>query len=44
MEPAIVMCQDAAITDSEILKLCEQIVKAQEEEISQMKTILERSH
>jgi uncharacterized protein (DUF305 family) len=40
---AILMCQQAAITDPEIITLCEQIVEAQVEEIAQMKTILERS-
>lgn len=40
---AILMCQRSDITDSEIVNLCEQIVKAQEEEIAQMKAILERS-
>ncbi|GIK41937.1 MAG: hypothetical protein BroJett011_57700 [Chloroflexota bacterium] len=40
---AILMCQRSDITDSEIVHLCEQIVKAQEEEIAQMKAILERS-
>jgi uncharacterized protein (DUF305 family) len=40
---AIVMCQESDLTDPEILKLCEQIIKTQEEEITQMKAILERS-
>ncbi|MBE7552541.1 MAG: DUF305 domain-containing protein [Anaerolineales bacterium] len=40
---AILMCQQSEITDSEIINLCEQIVKAQEDEIAQMKAILERS-
>jgi hypothetical protein len=39
---AILMCQQAAITDPEITTLCEQIVQAQEEEIAQMQAILER--
>jgi uncharacterized protein (DUF305 family) len=39
---AIVMCEKAAITDQEIIDLCGRIVKAQEEEIAQMQTILER--
>ncbi|HXV98831.1 MAG TPA: DUF305 domain-containing protein [Anaerolineae bacterium] len=40
---AILMCQEAEITDLEIIELCEQIVKSQEEEITQMKAILARS-
>jgi uncharacterized protein (DUF305 family) len=40
---AIVMCQESEITDSEIIKLCEQIIKSQEEEIAEMKRILSRS-
>ena len=39
---AILMCQEAAITDPEISKLCEQIVKSQKEEIAEMERILER--
>lgn len=39
---AIVMCEEAALTDPEILALCEQIVAAQEAEISQMQEILGR--
>ena len=39
---AILMCEQSAITDREILTLCEEIVKAQKEEIAQMKNILER--
>jgi uncharacterized protein (DUF305 family) len=37
---AIVMCQESEITDPEIIKLCQQIIKSQEEEISEMKTLL----
>jgi uncharacterized protein (DUF305 family) len=37
------MCQESGITDAEIKKLCEQIIKSQEEEIAQMKSILERA-
>ena len=40
---AIVMCQESELTDPEIIKLCEQIVKTQEEEIAQMKAILART-
>lgn len=40
---AILMCQQAAITDPEIIELCDEIVEAQVEEIAQMKALLERS-
>lgn len=39
---AILMCQQSAITDREIIGLCGEIVKAQKEEIAQMKAILGR--
>lgn len=39
---AILMCEHATITDPEIVSLCEDIVRAQEEEIAQMERILER--
>lgn len=39
---AILMCEQSAITDPEISALCDQIVKAQRDEISQMEAILER--
>ncbi len=39
---AIVMCQEAKISDPEISKLCGEIIKAQEAEITQMKAILAR--
>ncbi|MEX1020317.1 MAG: DUF305 domain-containing protein [Litorilinea sp.] len=39
---AIVMCEHATLSDPEIVTLCEEIVQAQEEEIAQMKAILER--
>lgn len=39
---AITMCEEANITDSELNALCENIVKAQQEEINQMNAILER--
>ena len=39
---AILMCEEAAITDAEIARLCGEIVKAQREEIAQMEAILER--
>jgi uncharacterized protein (DUF305 family) len=39
---AILMCQQSAITDREIIELCGEIVKAQKDEIAQMKAILGR--
>lgn len=39
---AILMCQEANISDPEIAALCEDIVAAQESEIAQMKSILNR--
>ena len=39
---AILMCDRAAITDTELKKLCSEIVKGQQQEIEQMKTILTR--
>lgn len=39
---AILMCQEASITDPEIVDLCEQIVSSQRQEIAQMQSILER--
>lgn len=39
---AILVCQEADITDPEIVELCEGIVKSQTEEIAQMKQILKR--
>ncbi|ADU09719.1 DUF305 domain-containing protein [Micromonospora aurantiaca] len=37
---AVLVCQESDITDPEIIELCDQIVKSQEEEITQMKKIL----
>jgi len=37
---AILMCEHATITDDKITDLCGRIVKAQEEEIAEMKSIL----
>jgi uncharacterized protein (DUF305 family) len=37
---AILMCELATITDDKIADLCGRIVKAQEEEIAEMKSIL----
>lgn len=39
---AILMCEQAAITDPEIAELCDQIIQSQEEEIAQMEAMLER--
>lgn len=39
---AILMCEEASISDAEIVDLCEQIVSSQGEEIAQMQSILER--
>jgi hypothetical protein len=39
---AIVMCQEAAITDPEIATLCGEIIETQREEIAQMQDILKR--
>lgn len=38
---AVLVCQESNITDPEIVRLCDQIVKSQEEEITQMKEILD---
>lgn len=40
---AILMCQESELTDPEIIKLCDGIIKGQKQEIDQMKAILERS-
>lgn len=39
---AILMCQEASLSDPQIVKLCENIIKSQREEIDQMKAILTR--
>jgi len=39
---AVLVCQESNLTDPEVIKLCEQIVQSQEEEIRQMKDILKR--
>lgn len=39
---AILMCEESAITDPEILQLCDEIVAAQEREIAEMEAILTR--
>lgn len=40
---AILMCQESDLTDPEIIKLCDGIIKSQRQEIDEMKAILERS-
>lgn len=39
---AILVCERSDISDPEIVSLCEQILRSQQEEIDQMKDILER--
>lgn len=39
---AILMCQQASLTDPEVLDLCDEIVSSQAREIAQMKAILAR--
>lgn len=39
---AILVCQESDITDPEIIELCNSIVKSQQEEITQMQSILDR--
>jgi hypothetical protein len=39
---AILVCQEAAITDPSIAGLCTQIIETQREEIAQMQEMLER--
>ena len=39
---AILMCRQASLSDPEVLKLCQNIVTSQREEIEQMKAILAR--
>jgi uncharacterized protein (DUF305 family) len=39
---AILMCEKAAISDAEIVRLCDQIVKSQKEEIARMQALLQR--
>ena len=39
---AILMCREASLADPEIIALCSEIIRAQREEIDQMKAILAR--
>jgi uncharacterized protein (DUF305 family) len=39
---ALLVCEESNLTDPEIISLCQQIVKSQTEEISQMQQILTR--
>lgn len=39
---AILMCEQATLTDREIIELCDQIVRSQREEIARMQAILAR--
>ena len=39
---AILMCEQASLSDPELVLLCAQIIKSQREEIAQMKAMLER--
>jgi uncharacterized protein (DUF305 family) len=39
---AILMCEQASLSDREIVELCGKIVQAQKEEIAQMQAILAR--
>ena len=39
---AILVCQESSLSDPEIIELCDQIVRAQRDEIEQMERILER--
>lgn len=39
---AILMCEEASITDPDISKLCDQIVRSQRQEIAEMQSLLQR--
>lgn len=39
---AILMCEQAALSDPEIQQLCQEIIQSQQQEINQMKSILDR--
>lgn len=40
---AILMCENPNLTDEDVLRLCDEIIAAQKEEITQMETILDGS-
>jgi uncharacterized protein (DUF305 family) len=40
---AILMCEEAALRDPEIVRLCEQIIRSQRAEIAQMEQLLARN-
>ncbi len=40
---AILMCQQASLTDPEVVRLCQRIIKSQRSEIDEMEAILARS-
>ncbi|MDR7381697.1 DUF305 domain-containing protein [Promicromonospora iranensis] len=39
---AILVCEEASLTDPEIIELCDSIIRSQQQEIDQMKDIIER--
>ncbi|MFV2115793.1 DUF305 domain-containing protein [Micromonospora sp. LOL_025] len=39
---AILVCHESQITDPGIVRLCDQVVQSQQEEIAQVKDILDR--
>lgn len=39
---AVLVCEESALTDPEIIELCQSIIDSQTREINQMKEILER--
>ena len=39
---AVLMCEQASLTDPEIIALCNGIVRGQQEEIAQMQALLEK--
>jgi len=41
---AILMCREASITDPEIKSLCQMIMEGQQQEIDQMRAILNRAN
>lgn len=40
---AILMCEEASLTDPEIVRLCGQIIESQRREIAEMKALLTRN-